>query len=359
MLKRLGSAFVLSAAVVAGLPLEAQVIEQVLVQVNGDIVTLSEFEERQLAELRTRPELARMSPSSPQFVQAVAESAPRLILSAVDELLWMQRAKEHGWSLTPERLTEIIAGIRKQNNLEDEAVFRKALQAEGLTEEKLRRDVERNMLIQQAQQVEVFEKITISDEEVRAYYEANRAQFTTPSQITLREILIAVPTSDRGVNVAQSEEARATAEEVRRRLLAGEPFPRLVAEVSAAANKNSGGLIGPIRVEEVNAVLQEAFAPLKVGDITEVLQTTRGFQIFKLEARTESTVQPLEDVRAEISRRVADRKSQGEMIKYLERLRAQAKITWRHQELKKAYEIAVSQRLVQAGIPSESAPPKS
>ena len=47
------------AAVVATVPLQAEIVEQVLVKVNGEIITKTEFEARQVAELRGRPELAK------------------------------------------------------------------------------------------------------------------------------------------------------------------------------------------------------------------------------------------------------------------------------------------------------------
>jgi parvulin-like peptidyl-prolyl isomerase len=94
---------------------------------------------------------------------------------------------------------------------------------------------------------------------------------------------------------------------------------------------------------------------MKVGDITEVTQTSRGYQIFKLEVRTDAALVPLEDIRTDISRRVADSKRQTEMVKYLEKLRGQAKISWKHDELHKAYDRAVMQRLERAGL-SKPAP---
>ena len=39
-----------------------------------------------------------------------------------------------------------------------------------------------------------------------------------------------MPATDRGVNVGQDDEAKAKAEDVRKRLLAGEPFARLAGE---------------------------------------------------------------------------------------------------------------------------------
>ena len=358
MVKRLRLAFVLGACVMMYPSLGAQVIEQVLVNVNGDIVTLSEFEDRQVAMLRERRELARVPPNSPEFLRAVAEMTPQLILGVIDELLWVQRAHEHGWTLTPERITEIIGNIRKQNKLEDEATFKRTLQAEGLTEEKLRRDIERSALVQRAQEVEVFEKIDVTEEEIRGYYESNRPQFTKAAEVTLREILIAVPTTEKGFSVGQADQAKALADATRKRVLNGESFVDLVAAVSASSTKATGGVIGPIKIEELDPSLQKLFLSMSVGDVAEPFLTQRGYTIFKLESRTQPAPLPLEEVRGDISRQLAEKKSQGELVKYVEQLRAQAKITWRHDELRKAYDQPLAQRLERAGL-SALVPPSA
>jgi parvulin-like peptidyl-prolyl isomerase len=353
MLKRVTWSAILFAAVAAIVPLRAEIIEQVLVKVNGDIITQTEFEKRQFTALQERPDLAKLSPNSPQFAQAIAESAPALILGAVDELLWLQRAKEHGWGLTDERYAEIVGNIRKENKLEDDATFKRALASEGLTEADLRRNIERQALISQVQQQDVMSKISVTEEEIRAFYDANKQEFTTPAELTLRELLIPVPTSDRGVNVAEDEAAHAKADDVRKRLVAGEPFPQLAAEMSSAASKSNGGLISqPLKFDELAPAIRTLLEPLKVGDITEVIPTKLGYQILKLESRSATKILPLEEARPAVSRKVAQQKSQSEMVKYLEKLRTQARITWRHQELKKAYEKALAQRRESAGLPA-------
>jgi parvulin-like peptidyl-prolyl isomerase len=348
MMKRMMWSALLLATGAAIVPLRAEIIEQVLVKVNGEIITQTEFEKRQLQELQGRPELAKLSPNSPQFAQAIAESAPALILGAVDDLLWLQRAKEHGWALTDDKITEIIGRIRKEQRLEDEGTFKRALASEGLTEADLRRNIERGALIQQVQQADVMEKISVTEEEIRAYYDAHKQEFTTAAEVMLREVLIPIPTSERGINVAEDEAARAKAEDVRKRLLEGEPFPKLAAEVSSASSKANGGLIGPFKVDE----LAEKLQTLKVGDITEVMAGTRGYQILKLESRSETKILPLDDARPAVSRKVAEQKARGDTLKYLERLRSQAKITWRNKELEKAYDKALAQRRESAGLPT-------
>ena len=125
-------------------PLGAEIFEQVLVKVNGEIITKSEFEQRQVAELRNRPELGNVSPSSPQLRTAINEITPDLILTAVDELLLIQRGRELGYVMGDEQFNNILSSIKKQNNLDDEQKFQAALKQEGLTLADLRRNLERN-----------------------------------------------------------------------------------------------------------------------------------------------------------------------------------------------------------------------
>src|ERR1043165_1752260 len=134
-------------AVLLVAPLGAEIIEQVLVKVNGEIISKSEFEQRQVAELRNRPELGNVSPTSPQLRTAINEITPDLILSAVDELLLIQRGRELGYVMGDEQFKSILDGLKKQNNLEDDQKFQAALKQEGLTLPELRRNMERSMLI--------------------------------------------------------------------------------------------------------------------------------------------------------------------------------------------------------------------
>jgi peptidyl-prolyl cis-trans isomerase SurA len=331
--------------VLAGIvPLRAEILEQVLVKVNGDVLTKSEFERRQVGALRNRPELANAGPNSLELQKAVAELTPELILDAVDELLLVQRGKELNYTLGDEQFNNIVANIKKQNNLEDEAKFQAALKGEGMTLADLRRNLERSMLVQQVQRVDVMDKLSVGDEELRAYYEAQKQDFTTPSEITLREILIEVPSTEKGVNVAQDDEARATAEDTRKRLLAGEPFPRLAADVSAAASKANGGLIGPIKSDELAPQLQALLEKMNVGELTEIQRTARGYQILKLESRTNAKIKTFEEARGEIADKIVEQKFDAARDEYLDRLRAQATITWRNAELEKAYQHALARR---------------
>jgi parvulin-like peptidyl-prolyl isomerase len=77
---------------------------------------------------------------------------------------------------------------------------------------------------------------------------------------------------------------------------------------------------------------------MKPGDITPVIRTTKGYQVFKLESMTAKQLQPFDKVRDLISDKVAAQRTKVEMRKFLARLRDQAIIEWKNDDLKKAYE---------------------
>src|SRR4029453_4993354 len=139
------------------------------------------------------------------------------------ELLLVQRGRELGYTMTDEQFKSVLDNIKKDNNIDDEAKSQGGLKRGGMTLADLRRQLEKNMLETRVQQNEVLAKISVTEDEAHAYYDAHKNEFTTLSEIMLRELLIAVPATDRGVNVAQDDAAKAKADDIRHRFRAGEP----------------------------------------------------------------------------------------------------------------------------------------
>ena len=72
-----------------------------------------------------------------------------------------------------------------------------------------------------------------------------------------------------------------------------------------------------------------------------------------LESRAETKIRSFDDARTDISDKISEQKRRGETQKYLEKLRDQATITFRNNELKAAYDqaLAARQKLLDAGVP--------
>lgn len=336
------AAIVMGALAVA--PMRAEIIEQVLVKVNGDIITKTELETRQVSALRQKMQGQvdqEALKNDETLKKMLADITPQLIVNAVDELLLLQHGRDLGFKLGDDQFKQIVGNIRKEQNLQDEAKFQAALAQENMTMDDLRKQLERQMLIEQVQRQEVGSKLNITEEEARQYYARHPGEFTEQSSITLREIFVEVPAAEGGVSVAKDEEAQKKIADIRARALK-EDFAKLAAEVSDSPSKANGGLIGPFSHSDMSPQLQELVDKLKQGDVTPAIRVPKGYQIFKLETVKASALQPFDSVRDLIADKVAGARTQTEMRKFIARLRGQAIIEWKNEELKKAYERQVA-----------------
>jgi len=325
--------------------LTAEILEQVLVKVNGEIITQTEFQRLQLNALRelpNPPDPGRTSDA--ELAKIFAQVTPRVIVAAIDEMLLMQRAKELGMAVSDAQFGEVLESIKKDNKIESDAAFEAALKTEGMTLAQLRTILTKRILIGQVQRRELGGRVDVTEAEERAYYDAHPGDFETTPSVTLREIVITaeVDAVKKAPSVGALDDAREKAEGIRARIAKGESFEKVAAEVSDSPSKANGGLIGPISRDEMNEELLKMISKMKVGEMTPVLNTATGAQFFRLESNIESTTLPFESARAQIADRLTSEKIGAEMKKYLQRLRAQAIIEWKNDDLRKAWEIGVA-----------------
>lgn len=320
----------------------SEVLEAVLVKVNGDILTKTELEQKQIDALRQKYN-GQIDPAmlknDAELKKQLADITPQILVQSVDEMLLVQKGRELGLKLSDDQFKQVVANIRKEQGLEDDAKFQQALAQENMTMDDLRRSLERQMLIEQVQHQEVGSKLNITEEEARQYYANHPSEFTEPESITLREILVAVPTDKQGTfNAGQDQDAQKKIADIRARILKGEDFVKVAAEVSDSPSKSKGGIIGPFSKNDISPQLQQILDKMKPGDITQPIRTQAGYQIFKLESVKPAVLQPFDNVRDLIADKVAAARTQTEMRKFLSRLRSEAIIEWKNGELKKEYD---------------------
>jgi parvulin-like peptidyl-prolyl isomerase len=333
----------------------SEILEQVLVKVNGEIFTKTDLETRQVQEIRQRgkPIDLNTEQGNAELRKAITEVTPSLLVSVVDEMLVVQRGKELGYRLSDEQFKSVLDNLKTQNKIENDEQLLAALKQENMTMTDLRRNLERQMIATRVQQAEIFGRVAVTEDEARKYFDQHINEFTTPSSVMLREILVTLPADSRGVNVAADEAARDKAEAIRQRILGGEPFEKIAAESSDAASKANGGLIGPLNVNDLSADSRKLVDGLKVGGVTTVVRTQRGYQILKLESSTPTQVLTFDQAREQISERVVTDKRRDEFQKYLVKLRAQAIIDWKNADVKKAYEEGLAAQAKAGAGPSQ------
>jgi len=300
---KLPTCLLFSASLLLAPALPAEIVERVIARVNGDIVTLSEFEQRQVAALQA----ARVGPEGAE--RYLRDNNQRILQEAIDELLVLQRAGELGIKVRPEYIDEVLEGIKKDNGITSDEQFLEQLRREGLSLDELRRSVTRSILKRQVLARELEPRAAVTDAEVAAEYEKNRAAWQRPASVTLREILVSGP------------DARERAEELARQARAGGDFAALARAHSTSPSAQSGGELGRIARGELARDLEEAAFALPVGGISDPIASGGGWRLLKVEQKTEAGLASFEDARRELTERLRQERMAAEYQKYIAGLR--------------------------------------
>ena len=151
-------ALALPALVLTATVARSEIIEQILVKVNGEILTKTDLETRQVQALRQKGQNIDLASEkgNTELRKALNEITPGLLVSSVDEMLLVQRGKELGYKLSDEQFKRVLDNLKTQNKIETDEQLQAALKQEGMTMTDLRRNMERQMLYSNVQQVEVF-----------------------------------------------------------------------------------------------------------------------------------------------------------------------------------------------------------
>jgi parvulin-like peptidyl-prolyl isomerase len=298
----------------AAVPTHAEVVEEIVAWVDGDIITLSMFreEEQQLIQGLYREftgeELDRE-------VEAVREG---LLLQLVDAKILLHRAER---MFDTERMREAFFDMFKdQRGITDDAEFQKLLAQQGMTLDVFKDRLLERWAPERVISFEVSNRISIGDREVDTYYETHPEEFAVPGEVTLREIVILAEgdaKEDRRAEAVQAHQ-RATAPEA--------DFAEVAKEVSGAGTAASGGLLGPLKQGELAEKLETVAFSLEPGAVSEVLEMPYGFHILRVEERTDPHTLDLEEVRERLRMMLEDRKYAEELERFLEKARNEADV---------------------------------
>lgn len=295
----------------------AELVERVIVRVNGDIVTQSEFEARQVAAVQQ----ARIGAS--EVERYLRENNSRILQEAVDELLLVQRAAELGYKVPASYLDEVIEGIKKENNIANDDDLRAQLRREGMSIADLRRNIERSVLRRQVLQRELESKTVVSEAEAKADYEQHLSDYTREPSVHLEEIFL------KGEDGATK--ARASALVARAR--AGESFTDLAKAQSQGATAASGGDLGEVARGDLSPDLASLAFSLEAGGISEPVLQGGGYRILKVVEKKDGSVVPFAEAREEINRRLSQTRIAAVYEEYLAGLRKTALVDLKVREV--------------------------
>jgi peptidyl-prolyl cis-trans isomerase SurA len=298
-------------------PARAETIERVVAKVNGQIITLSEFQGRQIAA-------AQAARVGPEGVGAfLRQNNARILQEAIDEILILQKAEDAGIRAPSAWIDEAIEGIKKENKIESDEQMQAALEREGLTLAELRQNIERGVVRRIVMQRDVQPKIEVAEADVRAEYERLKPlEFTKPPTVTLQEIL--VPADRGGLPLA-----RELAEKAR----SGEDFQALARSYSTAPSRANGGDLGQLAQGDLHPDLEKAAFALSVGAVSDPLPVEGGFRLIRVVAKTTGSTTPYDNVKDRVRDRLMMSRFDKAYDEYVAELRKNSSVELRVREV--------------------------
>jgi peptidyl-prolyl cis-trans isomerase SurA len=295
----------------------AEIIERVVAKVNGQIITLSEFQSRQIAAAQA----ARVDPEN--VGAFLRQNNARILQEAIDEILILQKAEDAGIKAPPQWVDESIDGIKKDNNLTTDEQFQEALAREGMTLAELRKNIENGVVRRIMMEREIRPKIEATETEQRAEYEKLKAtEFTKPATVSLQEILVSEQTGGLALARQIAEKARA-----------GEDFAALAKTYSSAPSRAHGGDVGQLAQGEMNPDLEKVAFALPVGGVSDPLPVEGGYRVIKVTAKTSGSVTPYEAAKDKVRDRLMMARFEKAYDAYVQDLRKSASIELRVREV--------------------------
>lgn len=293
----------------------ADVIEQILARVNNEIVTSSELE-RQKKQLRS--ELAQQYTGA-ELDRVYSEREKDLLRDLIDQSLLVQRAKDLGLSADTD-VVKRLDRIRQDMNLATLEDLEKEVQRQGVGFEDFKSNIRNQLLTQMVISREVGQKILITREEVRQYYEQHKAEMNQPEEVHLREILFSTEKKD----AAGVAEVEAKAREVLALAKKGQDFVELAKKYSDGPTAKEGGDIGFFERGRMAKEIEQVIFNLKVGEVSDVIRIRPGFLILKVEEHTQAGIPSLEKVESRIGEILYYQRVQPALRAYLTRLREES-----------------------------------
>ena len=296
--------FALGLIAQASLLSAAQVEDGIIAIVNSDLIMLSEMK-RELAPERERILKEHRGNGLAHRLKTAEYMA---LTSMIERKLQLQAAKTRGISVTDDEVQQALRQMKQRGGTLDE------------TNPADMKSVREQLMLLRIFDREVRSAVMVADADMKRYFQEHRDRFALSEEYTLSQILIRPRSPD------DTADAKEKVREVMIRLKQGESFEDLALRFSDGPNASHGGHLGLVRQGELLPGIEQAISRLVPGGISDVIETSDGFHIMRLEDKKPKQFRPYEEVRTEIQGLVFQQKSEDVFQTWLAELKNKAYI---------------------------------
>ena len=258
-----------------------------------------------------------MGPESSE--KQVSEAA---LNQLIDRQLLRQYAEAEKITVSDNVVAEKMKGI--EQNFPSAEELNKALAQDDLTVETLKQAIRESILIQNMIDAKVAVNVKVADEAVKKFYDENPSYFVTPEQVHARHIL---KKFEKDSSEEVKTKARQELVDMKKQLAEGKKsFADLAKDHSDCPSAAKGGDLGLFGKGQMVPAFEEVAYKLKVGEISDVVETQFGLHLIFLEEKTQGGTKALSEVSEKI-KSFLSKNSVGEAVEtLLKDLKSKAKI---------------------------------
>lgn len=165
-------------------------------------------------------------------------------------------------------------------------------------------------------------KLEVKDEDLKAYFEKHKAQFSQPDKFTARHILVSFkPATDKEKGVTE-EEAKAKILKIQEELKKGKAFEELVKEHSDdPGSKNTGGKYEDFDANRMVPEFANAVKTQELNKVGEPVKTQYGFHLVEVLKKTVSPLPTLETAKEQVRQAATGERRDQVWKEYLDTIR--------------------------------------
>ncbi len=282
---------------------EAKVVDKVLASVNDRPLFLSEYKERYGEAVR---QITRQYDGAARNAK-IREAKKSLFQAILREEILLARAGDMGVD-EGHVIEQYKEEFKTQNKIESDEDLVRSLEQEGLTLSAFKEQIRRAVIPQIIIRRDVLERIEVTDEQARAYYERHADLFQKEAQVKLGTYFIAM----------ERENAEDTAFALAERLQGGVARPDLIREFGLDAWQ---GHPETRRMDDLLPGLERVAFALPPGTASDPIPTEHGYYILHVFERLQTEMRPFEEVKEDIYKRVREDGIDSETEVYLKELR--------------------------------------
>jgi peptidyl-prolyl cis-trans isomerase C len=265
-----------------------------------------------------------------------------IVSELIDRTLISQDAERRGIKIPPEKMADAEERTIKQFGGDQK--YDAYLAEHHLTRDEYR-EVIKSEVYGELMRAELSKNLNVTDDEVKTYYEAHKADpdFQQPERVTASHILVAArpnlisqqlqtekKLSGEALASAAREEIekrRKSAEDLRAKAAAGSDFAALArAHSEDPSSREQGGSLGTFAQGTHTRSFDDAAFALQPGRVSAVVQSEYGFHVIKVTGREAARSQTLSEATPEIRRRLLGEREAAKLTEALKELRRKAKV---------------------------------